>query len=215
VLGFYILTTQKLRREAQRQSEVQLRPFVIFEPTEGKDLCVRNIGNNTALNIRVGTFALSPPVYDDRAVMAAFPRPVPFLRKDEARSLQGRTTTIEEQVVDHEFLFAMLRPTSEPGKEDAEPFRPTMRIEFENIQGQRYFVQERLLYGDIEIMDSGPVTPPSDKVRRARQRLQTTWQQLQPARQKLQTAWQNFEWRKRKRAREAPTGDDQDWLDGR
>jgi hypothetical protein len=193
VVGFYTFETYKLRREAQRQTELQLRPFVIFEPTEGKDLCVRNIGNNTALNVRVGTFALSPPVYDDRAVMAAFPRPVPFLRKGEARPLQGRTTTIEEQVVDHEFLFAMLRSTSEPGKEEAEPFRPTMRIEFENIQGQRYFVQESLLYGDIEILDFGPVTPPaSDKLRRARQRLQTTWQQLQPARQKLQTAWQQL-----------------------
>jgi len=215
VVGFYIFQTHKLRREVQTQTEVQLRPFVIFEPTEGKDLCVRNIGNNTALNVRVGTFALSPPVYDDRAVMAAFPQPVPFLRKGEARPLQGRTTTIEEQVVDHEFLLAMLRPTSEPGKEEAEPFRPRMRIEFENIQGQRYFVQERLLYGDIEILDFGPVTPPpNDKVRRARQRLQTTWQQLQSARQKLQTAWQQLQWRK-KRASHVPTTDERDWVDGR
>ena len=62
-----------------------------------------------------------------------------------------------------------------------------------NIQGQRYFVQESLLYGDIEILDFGPVTPPrSDKLRSAQQQLQTTWQQLQPARQKPQTAWQQL-----------------------
>ena len=102
VLGFDTLATQKLRREAQTQSELQLRPFVIFEPTEGKDLCVRNIGNNTALNVRVGPFALSPPVYDDRAVMAAFPRPVPFLRKGEAEQFaataNGKIFSFEEAV---------------------------------------------------------------------------------------------------------------------
>jgi hypothetical protein len=89
VVGFYTIETSRLRREAQTQTELQLRPFVIFEPAEGKDFCVMNIGNGTALNIRVGTFALSPPVYDDRALMAAFPRPVPFLRKGEARPLHG------------------------------------------------------------------------------------------------------------------------------
>jgi len=216
VIGFYTIETSRLRREAQTQTELQLRPFVIFEPAEGKDFCVRNIGNTTALNVKVGTFALSPPVYDDRALMAAFPRPVPFLCTGEACPLQGRTTTIEGQVVDYEFLFARLRTAGDLGEEEAEPYRPTLRIEFENVQGQRYFVQESLLYGDIEILDFGPVTPPaSSTVRNARQRLQLAWQQLQPTWQQLQSAWQQLRWRKKKRASPAPTLDEQEWVDGR
>jgi hypothetical protein len=216
VVGFYTIETSRLRREAQTQTELQLRPFIIFEPAEGKDFCVMNIGNGTALNIRVGTFALSPPVYDDRALMAAFPRPVPFLRKDEARPLHGRTTTIEGQVVDYEFLFARLRPTSSPVEEEAELYRPTLRIEFENVQGQRYFVHESLLYGDIEIIDFGPVaSPASSTVKSARQRLQLAWQQLQPARQKLRTAWQQLRGRKRERGNIPTVNEDKEWVDGR
>jgi len=41
VVGFYTVETVRLRQEAQRQTEVQLRPCVIFELTEGKDFFVR------------------------------------------------------------------------------------------------------------------------------------------------------------------------------
>jgi len=211
VVGFYTIETSRLRREAQRQTELQLRPFVIFEPAEGKQFCVRNIGNNTALNVKVGTFVLFPPA------MATFPRSIPFLPHGESRALQGRTVTVEREGVNDDFLFEILRPGSELEKSEAESladsFRPTMRIEFENIQGQRYFVQESLLNGDIEILDFGPVTPPaSDKVRSARQRLQTTWQQLEPT---LRSAWQQFKSRKRERVNAPTANEEKEWVDGR
>jgi len=69
-------------------------------------------------------------------------------------------------------------------------------IEFENVQGQRYFVQERLLYGEIEILNFGPLSPPS--------------------RSKLWAAWQQFnKVRKRERATEATALDEHEWVDGR
>jgi len=91
VVMLYMIETYRLRREAQIQTELQLRPFVIFEPTEGKGFCVRNIGNNMALNVQVKTFELSssPPV------VAAFPRPVPFLCQGQNQPLQGRIVPVE------------------------------------------------------------------------------------------------------------------------
>jgi hypothetical protein len=168
---------------------LQLRPFVIFEPAEGKDFCVRNIGNNTALNVKVGIFVLSPPV------MAAFPRPVPFLRKGEGRPLQGRTATVEGEVVDADFHFDILRPVGEYAKPEAAPFRPTITIEFENVKGQRYFVHESLLYGDIEIMKFGPRSTPYSS--------------------KLRSAWQKLRVRKGDRATASPAIDEKNWVDGR
>jgi hypothetical protein len=187
--------------------ELQLRPFVVFEPAEGKDFCVRNIGHNTALNVQIVPFVLFP------SALAAFPQSVPFLRKDEARPLPGRrTVSVEGEVIADE-CFDRLRPLSERGKEETEHFRPMITIEFENVTGQRYFVQESLLYGDLAIIDSGPVPPPASRtVRQAWPRLPPVWQQLNLSWRKLQSAWPQLKGRK-KREGLAPTRDEQEWVD--
>jgi hypothetical protein len=167
VIVAYTRETYKLRQEAQTQIELQFRPFVIFEPGEGNDFYVRNIGNNTALNVKVGTVVLSPPVYANHSAMAAFPRSVPFLRAGESQPLRVRTATVGGEVAEDDFLFEILRPMSEVAKLEADPFpfRPTITIEFENVNGQRYFVQESILHGDIEIMKFGlRSTPYSSKL---------------------------------------------------
>ena len=221
VIGISTGETYKLRREAQKQTELQLRPFVIFEPAEGKDFCVRNLGQNTALNVKVEPFTLFPPA------LAAFPWPVPVLRPAEARLLQGRTALVEGKVVADDLLFDVLRPTGEYVKSADDTLRPTIRIEFENVTGQRYFVHERLLYGDLEILDSGPVTPPAGStVRSARQRFQLVWQRLQPLGPKLQSAWQRLQslsqklqsvwrqwWRQRKRVNVRTVNEEKEWGD--
>jgi hypothetical protein len=221
VLGFALVELSKLRRQAQTQTEVQLRPFVIFEPAEGKDFCVRNIGNTTALNVRVETFTLFP------GALAAFPWPVPVLRPEEARLLPGRTALVEGKVVADDLLFEVLRPTSEYVRSEDEALRPTLRLEFDNVSGQRYFVHERLLYGDLKILDSGLVAPPAGRTgSRAWQRLQLVWQRLQPLGPKLQTAWQYLQsitqklqsawrqwWRQRKRINVRTVNEEKEWGD--
>jgi hypothetical protein len=210
VVGVYTFETSRLRGEAQRQTELQLRPFVIFEPAEEKDFRVRNIGNNTALNVRVAPFRLAPPV------IAAFPRSVAFLSKGEAALLPTRTAILEgESAADD--LFDILHPSSELVREEAETFllRPTITVEFENVQGQRYFVRESLLNGDLEILDSGPVaTPAFSTVRSAWQKFQSAWQQLQSIIQKLQTAWRQW-WRQRRRVNVRTGDEDKEWVDRR
>ena len=223
VLGFALVALAKRRGEAQRQAEWQLRPFVIFEPTEGKDFCVRNIGKDIALNLKVGPFPLFPPA------LAAFPCPVPFLRPEEACRLQGRTALVEGTAVADDLLFDVLRPTGEYVKAEEDTLRPTLRIEFQNVAGQHYCVQERLLYGAIEIVHFGPGAPPSNSTEQgARQRLELIWQRLQPLGPKLQSAWQQLRllsqklqsvwqqwWRRRKRLNTRTADEEKEWVDGR
>jgi hypothetical protein len=222
VLGFALVALFKLRGEAQRQAEWQLRPFVIFEPTEGKDFCVRNIGKDTALNVKVGTFALCPPA------LAAFPWPVPFLRPEEACRLQGRTALVEGTAVADDLLFDVLRPTGKSVTAEEARLRPTLRIEFQNVAGQHYCVQERLLYGAIEIVHFGPVAPPSHSTEQGvRQRLELLWQRLPPLGPQLQSAWQQLRllsqklqtgwrqwWRRRNRLNTRTVEEEKEWGDG-
>jgi hypothetical protein len=87
----------KLRKEAQRQTEVQQRPFVILEPTQRTHsgdligLRLKNIGNGAATNIRVR----NDP---DSAV-------IPFLAKEETWIAPQLTvvmnTTSQRGVVAH------------------------------------------------------------------------------------------------------------------
>jgi len=211
VVTFYASETYRLRRDAQTQTELQLRPFVIFEPTDGTDFAVRNIGNNTALNVRVVTLALSP----SPPVLVAFPRPVPFLRKDEGRLLPLRTAKVGGEEVHDDSLFEILRPLRESLIEpEADSFRPTITLEFDNIKGQHYFVQESLLHGEVEIVNFGPITASSSST------LWSVWHKLQMAQQKLWTAWQQFRLPKfrlpkKERASEPAPLDDQEWVDGR
>ncbi len=222
VLGFALVALSQRRGAAQRQAEGQLRPFVIVEPTEGKDFCVRNIGKDTALNVKVDPLPPFPPA------LAAFPWPVPYLRPDEACLLQGRPTRGEGTVGAEDPLFDVLRPTSESVRAKEDPLGSTIRIEFQDIAGQPYFVQERLLSGAIEIVYFGPGAPPSNSTEQgARQRLALVWQRLQPLGPKLQSAWQQLRllsqqlqtvwrqwWRRQKRGNVRTVDEEKEWVDG-
>jgi len=96
--------------------------LVICEPGEGNDFYVRNIGNNTALNVKVRTVVLSPPVYANHSAMAAFPWSVPFLCAGESQPLRVRTATVGGEAAGEDFLFEILRPVSEVAKLEADPF---------------------------------------------------------------------------------------------
>jgi hypothetical protein len=222
MLGVAFVELSKRRGAAQRQAQGQLRPFVIFEPTADNDFYVRNIGKDTALNVKVGTFSLVPPA------LATFPWPVPYLRPDEACLLQGRTALVEGTAVADDRLFDVLRPTGDYLKVEDDTLRPTIRIEFQNVAGQPYCVQERLLYGAMEIVNFGPVGLPRQSTeQRVRQWLERVWQQLQPLGPKLQSAWQQLRllsqklqaawqqwWRQRQKRNVRTVDEEKEWIDG-
>src|SRR5215813_10359799 len=150
VVGIYTYLTWRLWKEAQRQTELQLRPFVIFEATRD-DLQVKNIGNGTALNVRVRDIQLSEQNMS-LGQIASFSRPIPILLKGESASISCDKLLINDEVIRgasaQKWVLDILRPIIEIAK-PSEFFRPEITIEFENAEMQRYFVKERLAYGEL------------------------------------------------------------------
>ena len=58
VLIWYTIETQLLRKESQKQTEIQIRPFVIVERKDRK-IFLKNIGQGPALNVSVRPVQIS------------------------------------------------------------------------------------------------------------------------------------------------------------
>lgn len=92
-------------------------------------------------------------------MIANFPGSVPALLKGECIPLKEKKLLVGGEVMqgsNTDFWFSILKPLrtriAKPAKID---FRPEITVEFQNIKGQGYFVKERLVYGEMEIIDSG------------------------------------------------------------
>lgn len=160
IVAWYTHETKKLRVEAQKQTELQLRPFVIFEATR-ECFQVRNIGNGTAINVRVADIRLidNPSM----PLSAHFSEPVPALTggqclpmpRGQALVLSGGGFERAQQRVGDNWLDILKPLQSSIAKPVKIDFRPEIRIEFQDVERQWYFVEERLIYGELEIIDSG------------------------------------------------------------
>src|SRR5262245_32630560 len=56
VIAWYTVETYRLRREAQRQTELQNRPFLLVECPSGGlngEVVLRNVGSGVALNVSI------------------------------------------------------------------------------------------------------------------------------------------------------------------
>jgi hypothetical protein len=154
----YTKETQRLREEAQRQTELQMRPFVVLEATHD-DLQVKNLGNSTAINIRVEDIKLTKP-NEASSIIVNFPEPVPALLRGECIPIRQKKLLANGEAVQGssaDSWIGILKPLrTQIAKPTEINFRPEITIEFQNVEGQRYFVKERLIYGELEIIDSGP-----------------------------------------------------------
>ncbi|MBI3799359.1 MAG: hypothetical protein HY268_20635 [Deltaproteobacteria bacterium] len=147
------LREQELQAQQQKQNELRFRPFVILEATH-ENLQVRNIGDDTAINIKIGDFQLN-----SMGMTANFPGSVPPLGKGECTPLKEKKLLVGGEIIQGshtDLWFSILKPLrtriAKPAKID---FRPEITVEFQDIKGQRYFVKERLAYGEMEVVDSG------------------------------------------------------------
>lgn len=145
----YTKESQKLREEAQKQTELQLRPFVILEATQDH-LHVRNVGNGPAFNVRVPDFELN-----ENNVISVLPVAIPILLGQESLELPNEVLVNDEMIsgdLASQWL-SRLRPL--PLQGDLNDFHPQITLEFENLERQRYFVKESLRNGRLRILDSG------------------------------------------------------------
>jgi len=160
ILTVYTRETWRLRVETQKQTELQLRPFVVFEATfEGFQ--VRNIGNGSAINVQVKDFDLQ--LHNALSLFAHSSDPVPVLPSGDLvhmRHVQAWTREDDGKPAQRadDYWLNILKPLRVRSTEEATKdmnIRPKVRIEFQNVEMQWYFVEEILLYGGLEIIDSG------------------------------------------------------------
>ena len=152
----YTKETQRLRKETQRQIELQLRPFVIFEATRD-DLRVRNVGNGTAINVRVENIRLTKP-NETLSVIVHFPELVPTLLSDECICIKWQLLANGEVVQGSSAdpWVGILKPIIDIAKPTEINFRPEIKVKFQNVEGQWYSAREKLIYGELEIIGFGP-----------------------------------------------------------
>jgi hypothetical protein len=147
--------SQKQVREAQRQLELQLRPFVILKATH-ENLHIENIGNGPAINARVQDFALT-----ENQIVSVLPEPIPVLLSKDVLTLRDEIS-VGEQLIQGQMASGWLEVLRPPKKNLTRAVtrtlnerRPEIVVEFENLEGQRYFVRESLKHGILEILGSG------------------------------------------------------------
>lgn len=142
---------------------IEVRPFVVLKATlEGKHtrgFQVKNIGNGTAINVRVGEVLLK--LSEQTSTNLYFPGSVPTLAKGECARVRYKLSDSSQEIETTEDPDAFVQQLLPYGSRSAQRLAPPpisrseITIEFENVERQRYFVKEKLVYGELEILDSG------------------------------------------------------------
>ncbi len=171
VVGWYAVETKCLRqatqmqvkesqnqvKESQRQTELQLRPFVILGSTHEK-LYVKNVGNGTALNVRVRDTTLVDP--RTSSAILRFPEPVATLLRSQEIEIRGEVSKDGRPLESLEAKpwIDLLKRSLSYVKHKPPPAEIT--IDFENVEKWQYFVKETLVHGELNVLDSGRIEPP-------------------------------------------------------
>lgn len=129
VLIWYTWETMLLRRVAFLQSELQLRPFLVFRK-EGKRYVVENIGNGVALDVRIDGIMIEEP---GNKLEIRFPKPLSLLKPGDVTDVEVEVN-INGKKSDTVFA-ALLDPKYTNQDID-------VHIHFSNIEGKTYSLVE-------------------------------------------------------------------------
>ena len=146
VIAIYTGVTYKLWAESQRQTELQLRPFVILHVEHNTGAVhgsyksyltyVENLGNGTAVNVSVRQVkeSATQSTYD-------FPESVPILTARQRLLIRCYPGHEEGSPMLVSLGNLYYRDTQEP---------VVLRIEFKNIEGQCYYVEQTIVRNDLQ-----------------------------------------------------------------
>ncbi len=145
--------TREQTSEERRQRIPQAKPFVVLKSTVD-GLQVKNIGEGAAINARVRGFTVNLGfTYTIR------PESISTLTQGETRPVRCEVL-VENEVVQGRaanFALAYLKPLRTQIAQQMATVgeRPEIVIEFDDTEGQHYFVKETLARGEMEVFDSG------------------------------------------------------------
>jgi hypothetical protein len=147
VLIWYTYETYKLREAAQKQIELQQRPFVILEVSisdrDEFSYRVRNIGVGTAINVRI--MDIRPDGAEWSFHFA--PRFFPVLQPQETQEVRPSTwfQDSRDEQIEEERISRV------------EHGRFSVRIEFYNVDTTLYYVSQQYTSHTMTIRNSGPI----------------------------------------------------------
>ncbi len=138
VVIWYTMETHLLRRETQRQTEIQQRPFVIIK-YEDHGFVLSNIGNGPAFNVSVKDVDIS----STEGFYIKFAETQPVLNRGKSSPIKAEGFQWGDSLGD--FLFAHLDP-----KYANQTL--TVEIHFQDMDMKKYTSKERISPGTIEIV---------------------------------------------------------------
>jgi len=153
-----IEVAQNQLKEAQRQIELQLRPFVIFEvivlQNGGYQGKLKNIGNGTAVNAKIAEDIAVKGLHFDSGVYVDIYK-LSYTQVGSIIEAGGESLL-------YEGAFQISWKQAEYNNQNplvllyspASAMRYKMRIEFQNIEMQGYYVQQSASAEGIRILDS-------------------------------------------------------------
>ena len=139
VIIWYTMETHILRRETQRQTEIQQRPFVIIK-YEDHGFVLSNIGNGPAFNVKVQDVNIA----SNEGFYIKFAEPLPVLDKGESSRIKAEGFHWGNKSSE-DFLFAHFDP---------EYANQTLSVEmqFQDMDMKKYSCKERVSPGTKEII---------------------------------------------------------------
>jgi hypothetical protein len=136
VIVWYTIETYKLRREAQTQTELQIRPFLSLTFDVGdRSLLLYNFGRGAARTIRTRDTRLSPP--DMLHPINVRWDAIDFIAPERQRALAGHSTQDGNVIADH--LEAWRANFGPHGKQALE-----VAVDYDDLAGNGYHARFRV-----------------------------------------------------------------------
>lgn len=130
IVIWYTVETKMLRFETQRQTEVSLRPFIVFEILNDH-FSLRNLGTAPALNVKIR------PVQVDanESIIIQFPDLIPSIMP--GKSVEVRAESFKKGKSAGDFFLAHIDPSYANRT-------LTIKIDYQNIELHKYTTKEKI-----------------------------------------------------------------------
>jgi hypothetical protein len=142
---WYTVETYKLRREAQTQTELQIRPFLsLTYEVSDRSLLLYNFGRGVARTIRVRDTSVSPPSAEHPVIVRW--DAIDFIAPERQRALAGHSTQ-DGQVLSDE--NEMWKSNFGPhGRQDLE-----IVVDYDDLAGNGYRAPFRMVRGVVTLVE--------------------------------------------------------------
>jgi hypothetical protein len=144
ILIWYTWETRQLGLEARRQTELQIKPFVVLDVQNASDdgtFVLKNIGNGAAINVGIKDIEVVPGHNDIVVRFTDLPR---FLGRGDAAPIRPNSLVEGKPISVRDFFVSNIRP--EYANQEI-----SFEITFQDAEFRTHVVEQRVLPERLEI----------------------------------------------------------------